>query len=284
MTIRAQAQIVAMVAAMLVAGGVPAAQNSNVTVPDLLERVATYLGVFEKEYARLIADERYKQTLKQKRVQRLSDRTQTETREIKSDIVAAPESGSRWLSFRDVYSVNGAPVRDRDSRLEKLFASAGENRFVEARRILAEGARFNLGTIFRTINQPSMPLMFIASENRSRSAFRAGRKDTVAGVETVVIDFEETARPTLVKSSTRSLPATGSFWVEPNTGRVMKASVKIESNVVTMEMLVTFGFVEKLNMWVPVEMTDVASNALETVMGFAVYTNYRRFDTSVVIK
>ena len=243
-----------------------------------------YLANFEKDYARLIADERYKQTSTQKRVERLSDKTQTQTREIKSDILSAPDAGSRWLSIRDVYSVDGRVVRDRDARLEKLFAGAGADRFSEARRIADEGARFNLGTLSRNINQPSMPLTFITSENRARSAFRLARRDLLDGVETVVIRFEETARPTLVKSGSRNLPATGSFWIEPKTGRVMKASIKIESNLFTTETLVTFGFVEKLKMWVPVEMTDVASNVLETVTGLAVYTNYRRFDTNVIIK
>ena len=258
-----RAAFLGIVAAGVLASATPSSQT--LTVPDLLERVSEYLGVFEKDYARLIADERYKQTSQQKRVERLTDKTQTQTREIKSDILATPESGSRWLSFRDVYSVDGRVVRDRDARLEKLFAGAGENRFVEARKIAEEGARFNLGTIFRTINQPSMPLMFITSENRARSAFRIARYETLGDVDTVVVEFEESRRPTLVKSGSRDLPATGRFWVEPRTGRVMKASVKIESNLFTMEMLVTYGFVEKLKMWVPVVMTDTASNALETV-------------------
>lgn len=259
-------------------------QPRALTVPDVFERVSDYLATFEKDYAKLIADERYKQTSKQKRVERLSDKTQTQEREIRSDILAAPDSGSRWLSFRDVYSVDGTPIRDRDARLEKLFAGAGENKFVEARRIADEGSRFNLGTISRNINQPSMPLMFITNENRARSAFRIGRYERLGDTDTVVVEFEESRRPTLVKSGTRDLPATGSFWIEPSTGRVMKASVKIESKLFTMEMLVTYGFVEKLKMWVPVEMTDSASNAIETVTGVAVYTNYRRFDTSMIIK
>lgn len=271
----------------LLASAVPAspAQTAQaLTVPDLLERVGGYLATFEKDYARGIADERYKQTLKQKRVERLTDKTATQTREIKSDILAAPDTGSRWLSFRDVYSVDGRPVRDRDTRLEKLFAAAGANRFSEARRIADEGARFNLGTISRNINQPSMPVTFITSENRARSAFRIARRDVVDGVDVVVIEFEETTRPTLVKSGSRDIPGTGSFWIEPKTGRVMKASVKFESPLFTAEMLVTFGLVDKLKMWVPVEMTETASNAIETVTGLAVYTNYRRFDTSVIIK
>lgn len=261
-----------------------ARHDQALTVPDLLERVSVYLVNFEKDYARVIADERYRQTMKQKRVERLSDKTVTQTREIKSDILAASDTGSRWLSFRDVYSVDGRPVRDRDARLEKLFADAGANRFTEGRRIADEGARFNLGTVLRNTNLPSMPLTFITSENRARSAFHIAGHEQLGGVDTVVIGFEETTRPTLVKSGPRDLPARGSFWIEPTSGRVMKASATFESSLFTTEMTVTFGFVEKLKMWVPVEMADVASNALETVTGLAVYTNYRRFDTSVVIK
>jgi hypothetical protein len=216
------------VAGLLLAAVVPVrAQQPRLTIPDVLERVSEYLAGFEKDYARVIAEERYKQTATQKRVERMTDKTQTQTREIKSDILAATETGSRWLSIRDVFSVDGRPVRDRDARLEKLFAGAGENRFVEARKIAEEGARFNLGTIFRTVNQPSMPLMFITGDNRARSAFRIARYEKVNGVDTVVIDFEETRRPTIVKSDTRDLPATGSFWIEPETARVIKASVKI---------------------------------------------------------
>ena len=261
-----------------------AQQLRALTVPDVLERVSEYLATFEKDYAKVIADERYRQTSKQKRVERLSDKTQVQEREIRSDILAAPDSGSRWLSFRDVYSVDGKVIRDRDARLEKLFAGGGDGKLLEARRIAEEGARFNLGTIARTINQPSLPLMFITAENRGRSAFRIARYEKLGDTETVVIEFEESRRPTFVKSGSRDVPTTGSFWIEPGSGRVMKASVKIESNLFKMDMLVTFGFIEKLKMWVPVEMTDSASNANETVTGLAVYTNYRRFDTSMIIK
>ncbi|MBW8868570.1 MAG: hypothetical protein JF610_14810, partial [Acidobacteria bacterium] len=201
-----------------------------------------------------------------------------------SDLLAAPDAGNRWLSFRDVYSVDGRPVRDRDSRLQKLFESAAANRFDAARRIADEGARFNLGSISRNINVPSMPLTFITRENRARSAFRDAGREVVSGVAAIVLEFQETSRPTLVKSVTRDVPGRGKFWVDPETGRVLKASARFEARDFTCEMLVTFGPVEKLSMWVPIEMTDTSENSKELITGLAVYTNYRRFDTSVVIK
>lgn len=281
-TRRLTAIVLAVVLPGVSASASPAAQA--LSVPDVLERVSNYLVTFEKDYSRVIADERYRQTLKDKRVKSLTDKTAVQTREIRSDLLAAPDTGNRWLSFRDVYSVDGRPVRDRDTRLQKLFESSGANRFEDARRIADEGARFNLGTISRNINVPSMPLTFITRENRARSAFRDAGRERVGGVDAVVLEFQETARPTLVRSGTRDLPATGKFWVDPESGRVLKASAKFEGRDFSSEMLVTFGPVEKLNLWVPVEMTDSSENSKELITGLAVYTNYRRFDTSVIIK
>lgn len=262
----------------------PQAPTPDPGVPDLLERVSAYLVDFEKDYSRVIAEERYRQTLVEKRVRVLTDQTSSQTREIKSDLLASPDTGNRWLSFRDVYSVDGRPVRDRDTRLQKLFETAGENRFADARRIADEAARFNLGTVSRNVNLPSMPLTFITRENRSRSAFRAAGHEVIDGTNVMVLEFRETARPTLVRSGKYDLPATGKFWVEPVTGRVIKASASFESKEFATTLTVTFGLNEKLKLWVPVEMTDSTSNARETVTGLAVYSNYRRFDTSVVIK
>jgi hypothetical protein len=279
-------QLSSVVLGVVVAGAVASASaaRQGPSVPDVLERVSTYLVSFEKEYSRVIADERYTQVLKQKRVQSLNDKTASQTREIKSDLIAESDSGNRWLSFRDVYSVDGRPVRDRDTRLQKLFETAGANRFDEARRIADEGARFNLGSISRNVNLPSMPLTFITRENRARSAFRNAGRERVGGVDAVVLEFQETAKPTMVKSGTRDLPARGKFWVDPESGRVLKASARFEARDFSSEMTVTFGPVEKLNMWVPVEMTDSSENSKELITGIAVYTNYRRFDTSVIIK
>jgi len=266
-------------------GAAVLAQNAAPpSVPDILEHVADYLVAFEKDYSKVIADERYRQTLVEKRVQVLTDKTASQTREIKSDLLAAPDAGNRWLSFRDVYSVDGRPVRDRDKRLEKVFAAADKDRFEEARRIADEGARFNLGTLERNINLPSMPLTFITRENRSRSAFRDAGRDRIDDVPVVVLEFQETTRPTMVKSRESDVPATGRFWIEPDSGRVMKAQVRFEGRDFSTDMTVIFGLNDKLKMWVPVEMTDKAQNDKEVVNGIAVYTNYRRFDTSVVIK
>jgi hypothetical protein len=253
-------------------------------VSDVLDHVSDYLTTFAQDYSRVIAEERYRQTLRPKRIGLMMEAGATQTREIQSDIIAAPDTGHRWLSFRDVYSVDGKAVRNRDTRLQRLFEKPGANRFEDARRIADEGARFNLGSLSRNINLPSMPLTFGARENRSRSTFRITGRDTIDGVEVLMLRFQETARPTLVKSGPRDIPAQGTFWIEPLTGRVMKASAKFEAIDFTTEMTVTFGLIDKLQAQLPVGMTDVSENSREVIEGVAAYTNYRRFETSVVIK
>jgi hypothetical protein len=131
---------------------------------------------------------------------------------------------------------------------------------------------------------PSMPLTFLTSENRSRSAFREIGQERVAEIDAVVLEFQETAKPTLVKSGPRDLPARGKLWVDRSTGRVLKASARFGARDFSSEMTVTFAPVEKLNIWAPAEMKDSSENSKELISGLAVYTNYRRFGTSVIIK
>src|SRR6185437_3448968 len=53
-------------------------------------------------------------------------------------------SGRGLVGERDVVSVDGKPVRDRQDRLMGLFRS-GTPDFAEVRRIADESARFNIG-------------------------------------------------------------------------------------------------------------------------------------------
>jgi hypothetical protein len=270
----------------LVAGG---AQAPADTADALAARAAAYLDVFQKDFARVIGEERYVQTLTYKRVSDLANLTQVERRDIEAEIVSSQDAFKRWVTFRDVIAVEGRPVRDRDQRLEKLFLADGgnaANRFDEARRIAEEGTRFNLGTVQRTVNLPTMPLVFLTAENLARMRFKLAGRDQIGGVDVAVVEFREAQRPTIVRSGRNDLPASGRAWIEPVTGRVMRASVSFESKAFKASVTTTFGFAEKLSMWLPVSMEDVTSNDRETVKGEATYpvARYRRFATSVVIK
>lgn len=255
----------------------------------LLTRAAAYLADYEKAFSSVVSEERYLQTRRDLRVDtpgRFVGAFAGNRRELKSDVIAAAGAGHAWVSFRDVYSVDDRQVRDRDERLQKLFLDPKSDPLPKARLIADEGARFNLGSVSRNVNSPVMPLTFLAAENRSRSKFKLRGTEKIDGVETRIIEFEETERPTIVKSGKDDLPVSGRFWVEPASGRVMKAAVRFEARNVLGEITVAFGYVEKLKMWMPVEMDDSIKNPRETVTGRATYSNFRRFGvtTEVVIK
>ncbi len=249
---------------------------------ELIAKIDAYLADFAKSYAQVVAEEHYHQEMKPSRVS--MGVTPTTRRDIESDVVAVSDSTQAWLNFRDVYAVDRTNVRDRDERLAQLFLKNAGDPLAKARVIADEGARFNLGGVTRNVNFPAMALTFLATGNQPRSRFRVTGRSTVGQVDTLILEFEETQRPTLIKSGTLDLPVSGKFWVEPASGRVMKSSLHFDSKEFGGDIEVTFGLVEKLALWLPIEMKDSTWGPRETVTGRATYANFRLFGTSVVIK
>lgn len=78
-----------------------------------------------------------------------SDVRVNKTREIVSDVAFVDTGGGHPFSlvvFRDVMTVDGKPVRNREERLRKLLLSdRKEESHKQAVRITDEGARYNIG-------------------------------------------------------------------------------------------------------------------------------------------
>lgn len=260
-------------------------QDGDLPVGTLLQRVGEYLTGFATAYAQVVAEEQYTQTMTPKKA--ALGLTRAEVRVISADVVAVSDSTRTWLNFRDVFAVDHRPVRDRDERLTKLFLAApgaGEDSLARAGAIADESARFNLGSLSRNVNFPAMVLNFLTPARLAGLRVRRDRREKVSGVETVVLAFTEVARPTVVRSGRLDVPAQGRLWVEPGTGRLMKTRLEFEGKDFSGESTVTYGFIEKLGLWLPVAMTDKATGAREVVAGRAGYANFRRFGTSAVIK
>jgi len=279
----------ALVIVTLTAGlaGPAAAWQSPATLDVLLDRAGAYLAGYEKSFASVVSEERYVQTFWDKTPSRVNGAQNVGgRRELRSDVVAVVDGQQEWLTFRDVYAVDGRPVRDRDARLQTLFLDPKSDALTSARQIADEGARFNLGPIRRNVNFATMPLTFLTRAHQSHSAFRLGNHERVHGVDAAVVSFEETERPTIVKSAAADLPMSGRFWIEPATGRVLKADVSYDTRDLSGRVTVTFALVEKVKMWLPEQMDDSITTAWFGVNGRATYSNVRQFrvSTDVVIK
>jgi VWFA-related protein len=237
-------------------------------------RLVDYAEAYERQYSGLVAEEDYRQSASRKSVRLRSDY-----------LLVKPEGSDRWVSFRDVYEVDGAAVRDRDDRLRRLFLQPGVQIQTQLMAIHEESARHNIGAVERNINVPLFPLRFLTPENRPRFRFKtAGRRES-AGVDVWRVEFEELVRPTIISDlEDRDVPAKGWFLVDQATGAIVESCLRIAEHGSTGEIIVSFRRDPALGMWVPAKMTETyqaqGSRIGRTepfLWGTATYSKFRRF-------
>jgi len=182
--------------------------------------------------------------------------------------------------FRDVFEVDHIPVRDREERLAKLFlTNKVDSNDENARAIAEESARYNLGAVQRTINNPVFALMFLQPDVRTRFKFTPGKADRKAGDDVIVVDYAEEARPTVIDGGAgRDMPAFGRFWIQYSTGRVVKAEVRVEVKDVKANLTTTFRTDERLGIDVPSEFREEYDLRDSRVSGVASYSRFRKFE------
>ena len=103
---------------------------------------------------------------------------------IKSDflLVQLGGDGEGWMPFRDAFEVKGRKLRDRDDRLLKLFTSATTRNGSRRRRSYSDDStKHNLGNVARTINIPTLAMMFLHPRVNERFEFTDGGEETIAG-------------------------------------------------------------------------------------------------------
>jgi VWFA-related protein len=247
-----------------------------------MARLVDYVEAYERQYSGLVAEEEFRQSSRGKNVRLRSDY-----------LLVKPEKSSTWVSFRDVYEVDGVAVRDRDDRLRRLFLEPGTDIQGQLQAIQDESARYNVGIVERNINVPLFLLRFLQAENRPRFRFRLAGKRQVAGVEAWRIEFEERVFPTIITDiQGRDVDAKGWFLVDEVTGAVVETTLKIEEQGSTGEIVVSFRHDPALGMWVPAEMKETYRTLTQRslsgvprlepiVEGTATYSKYRRFQVKV---
>jgi hypothetical protein len=226
----------------------------------------------------------------------------SQRRRLRSDLLLVrPEGAVTWVQFRDVFDVDGRPVRDREERLVRLFLDRGLPGAERVRQIRADSARYNIGEIGRTMNVPVLPLAVLALPSQPRFSFsveNAGEKGNPGmrsnglpstpnfrvDAEVWVVAFEERQGPTLVHTEDGSdIFSRGRFWIEPDTGRVLMSELVARNRRVRGELLVSYQSDPFLGFLVPIELRERYSQIRyeATIIGEATYTNFRRFQVDV---
>jgi hypothetical protein len=260
----------------------------------VLQRAAGYVDQLSRQLSGIVAEESYVQEVKN-----LSSRNAPPTvitrRELTSDFLLVKPSGSdRFVEFRDVFEVDGRPVRDRQDRLTKLFLTPSPDTD-HAREIVEESARYNIGDITRNVNTPMLPLMFLQKAYQPRFRFKrtgtqspslsnltlAGRGGSAvfrASTEVWVVEFRERKDHTVIHTPQgEDFPATGRFWIEPDSGAVLMSELLMEMGDTDAVINVSYQSEPLIGLRVPVEMHERYRGGGNRVEGVATYGRFRQF-------
>ena len=262
------------------------------TLDDVLKRSAAYVAEFRTRLSGIVAEETYRQEITNTARIGSGSNAANSVRTLRSDLLLVkPTDSDRHVELRDVFEVDGTPVRDRRSRLEQLLN--GPNADIRIGEIIAESARYNIGKVQRTINTPLMALIFLDAANQRRFDFkhvvnarrvftderdRAINDAPVFRVSTEMwnVKYQERRRPTIIAAPNGdSRPARGRFWIDPSNGRVLISELVVDGGGVIATITVSYQSEPLLGFLVPVEMRESYLRYPERITGHAVYGKFR---------
>ena len=266
------------------------------SLDDVVQRLTAYVERYGPGLAAVVAEEHYTQWVESEPGTVRVPRIGVTRRVIRSDFVLTRLDGDEgWVAFRDAFEVDGTPLRDREERLVGLLSAGGDETWRRAAAIANESSRFNIGSnlITRNINVPTFALQLLSGRHRQR--FTLSRSQTRARERTGdlpaapradgegrwEIEFRERDRPTLVRqrSGGGDQPLRGTISVDPDGGEVWRTHLTWERGPGGY-IDVTFARVPGFGVLVPVRMVEAYRNGPTTIRGEAMYSNFRRFETS----
>ena len=271
------------------------------TLAQVLKKAAGYVAEFQQQLSGIVAEEAYTQEVLKERgapsPYKGSLSPGLPRRTLRSDLLLVKPAGAdRYVELRDVFEVDGVPVRDRDERVTRLLGNASPQSIDRMREIIDQSARFNIGRIERNVNTPVLALAFLGADRQPRFEFKrakparqlaapagpappTGPADPVVfrvSTEMWTIEYAEKQRPTLIRSPRgQSLPARGRFWINPATGAVLMSELVVNGGGVVATVTVSYQSEPLAGFLVPVAMHESYEGHGEHVVGTAVYGRFR---------
>jgi hypothetical protein len=280
---------VALLAGLIAAN--PAAQTPS--LDDVLKRSASYVGAFRKQLSGIVAEEVYRQEIAN--TGRLTNPLLVNPRrQLKSALLLIKPVGSdRYVELRDVFEVDGAPLHDRQGRLESFLRDRTASADAQIQAIIAASARYNIGRITRNVNTPLMTLQFLDAEQQSRFRFKhvdkskpvfTDERDKAANdapvfrvaTEMWTVEYRERAGNTIIRTPTGGrMPAHGRFWLDPATGSILISELVVDGGGVIATVTVSYQSDPVMGFLVPIEMRESYVGHGERITGHAQYSKFR---------
>jgi len=251
------------------------------------DRLDAYLLAYEPQLSTLVAEELMIQRDAPGRGAAVNAAPDTKHRRLISDVAFIGLPGDAgWLGFRRVFNVNGRTIADAGPPLAVLLTDGASDDYDQARLLLQESARHNLGSP-RTTNLPNLPLEFLHPRNRHRLHQRIDGVEKIRGSETTLLVLQEHSTPAIIqRPEGGDMQSLVRAWVETRTGRLIRGEVLTRDarlgvlapfdNVIRVD----FRPDPKLGILVPYEMEEIFfAGRFRDGTGTVRYSNYRRFRT-----
>jgi hypothetical protein len=291
---------IAAAAALVTAGTTPLGTAGQETLAAVLDRAGRYVVEFHRQLSGIVAEEHYVQEVKRPPrggISRFTALGGASRRELVSDFLLVRLAGAeRYVEFRDVFEVDGKPVRDRSERLVKLFLEPTASTADQVDHIVAESTRYNIGPLRRTVNVPVLALGVLDPVNQGRFRFkRAGDEkpilhdsgsagDAPLSARVWLIEYHEVRPQTMIRTTNdRDMPSSGRFWIDPDTGRVLRSELVAQDTWIRGVIDVTYQAGPVPDLLVPVRMRERYDLQREgsRVNGTATYGRFRQFQVKV---
>jgi hypothetical protein len=250
---------------------------------DVLDRAGDYVTAYERTFVGVVAEETYRQEVRgvAGTDQRgFASEARGQQRDLKSDmlLVRGP-AGDRWMQFRDVFEVDGKPVRDRAERLTKLFLQPSASMQRQVDDIAAASARYNIGGVNRNINLPVLALAVLEPQNRAWFSFKGARKSATV----FDLEFHEERGGTLIRTAgNQAMPSRGHFTIDFTTGRVLSSELIAENGSLRARIEVSYALEPTMELFVPREMKEKYTlSDGSRIEGKATYARFRRYRVTV---
>jgi hypothetical protein len=274
----------ALVTAVLLVLPQPITRARDAALDALLGRIGAQVASFQTEFSRVVGVEHYNQVLRD------IDR-RSRTRQLESEVFFFGRSEDQGaLTVRSVRRVNGRNVRGGAEDIERALAMPTGQRVARLKALADAGARYNLGSLRRNFNEPTLALMFGSEAFRERFKFSTDGEEVADGKPLVRVAFAETSRPTVIRDGRNgaNIPASGRLWAD-SSGRVWRSELRLDKSDTLATIRVTYRYDPKLEMLVPATMDEdyryreADTKRMLFISGHASYSDYRRFETSVRI-
>jgi VWFA-related protein len=273
---------------------------------DLADRLADYAEQFERDFSAVVAEEKSVQIIipwrsippdptKEPLLTWVEPGGKEPTpgfliarRQMVSDVLMAQLKDQQWVAYRDVAILDGHPVRDRSNRVQDLFLSRASDKPAQFQRIAMESARYNLGSLKRDLNLPTVTLSFLRRGNQYRFEFKHQKDETLDGRMCRVLSYREKVSPTLVSTrNSGDVFIYGRVWLDQADGRVRRTELRFDRPDRSC-VRVDYGPFEGVQTLVPVRMWEwhegvahlSARAGFTGLQNLATYSNYRRFSVS----